>query len=131
MYEVSKFRMKVLQLVVNFAGNQATKECSRCKKVLPGAVGCKDYSGFDRSQWEPRNTEKHRDEMLLINSCSTKGEKEQIETLYGTRFTPLVCIYSLTTIRLVWLLLTQCIIFLLVNMNVIHFHNFWNFNSHM
>ena len=90
MYEFCKFRIEVLQLVVNFAAHQATKGCSRCKKVSPGAVGCKDYSGFDRSQWESRNTEEHREEMLKINSCPTKGEKEQMETLHGTRFTPLV-----------------------------------------
>lgn len=28
--------------------------------------------------------------MMTINSCLTKGEKEQTETFYGSRFTPLV-----------------------------------------
>ena len=45
---------------------------------------------FNRSQWEPRNTEERREDVLRINSCPTTGEKEQIETLCGTRFTPLV-----------------------------------------
>ena len=56
-----KFQIKVLHLVVHFAGYQATKGCSRCKKVFPGAVGCKDYSGFARNQWGLRNTEEHRE----------------------------------------------------------------------
>ena len=81
---------KVLQPAVNFAGHQATRGCSRCKKVFPDVAERKDYSAFGRSQWEPRNTEEKREEMLRINSCSTKGEKEHMETLYETKFTPLV-----------------------------------------
>ena len=81
---------KVLQPAVNFAGHQATRGCSRCKKAFPDVAERKDYSAFGRSQWEPRNTEENREEILKINSCSTKGEKEHMETLYETRFTPLV-----------------------------------------
>ena len=99
-YVFCKFRIEVLHLVVHFAGQQATKGCSRCKKVFSGAVRCKDYSSFDRSQWEPRNTEEHREEMLKINSYPTKGEKEQMETLYGTRFTPLVKLPYYDSIRM-------------------------------
>ena len=101
-YVFSKFRMEVLHLAVqvHFAGHQATKGCSRCKKVFSGAVRCKDYSSFDGSQWEPRNTEEHREEMLKINSYPTKGEKEQMETLYGTRFTPLVKLPYYDSIRM-------------------------------
>ena len=86
-YEFCKFWIEVLHLVVNFnfAGHQATNECSKFKKVFPGVLECKNYSGFDGSQWEPRNTEEHREEILRINSFPNKGEKEQMKTLYGTR----------------------------------------------
>ena len=38
--------------------------------------------------------------MLSINSCPTKGEKVQMETLYGTRFTPLVKLSYYDSIRM-------------------------------
>ena len=40
--------------VCGFLGHSATLGCSRCLKAFPGAVGCKNYSGFNRSLWQPR-----------------------------------------------------------------------------
>lgn len=46
-----------------------------------------DFSGFDRNDgWTKRTTEEHRLQMQEILASKTKGEKEKLESLYGTRF---------------------------------------------
>ena len=46
--------------VICFLGHLAALGCSMCLKWFPGRVGCIDYSGFDRTQWQPRNVQEHR-----------------------------------------------------------------------
>ena len=38
-----------------FLAHNATMGCNKCTKRCPGGFGPKDYSGFERSQWIPRN----------------------------------------------------------------------------
>ena len=46
-----------------------------------------DFSGFDRNDgWTKRTTTEHCHQMQKILECNTKGEKEKLESLYGTRF---------------------------------------------
>ena len=73
-----------------FLGHAAVQGCSRCKKSFPGEIGARDCSGFNREDWNPRENEEHRSQMEKILKCNTAGEKEKMESLYGTRFSVLV-----------------------------------------
>lgn len=42
-----------------FKGHNANHGCSKCFKQFPGSATCKDYSGFDRESWPPRDIIKH------------------------------------------------------------------------
>ena len=55
----SKHDIEALK-VIGFLGHLAALGCSMCLKWFPGRVGCIDYSGFDRTQWQPRNVQEHR-----------------------------------------------------------------------
>ena len=72
-----------------FLGHAAVQGCSRCKKSFPGEIGARDCSGFNREDWNPRENEEHRSQMEKILKCNTAGEKEKMESLYGTRFSVL------------------------------------------
>lgn len=71
--------------VVGFLGHSATLGCSKCLKKFPGSVGCKDYSGFDMSEWPPRNNKQHRKDVSAINACKTKSKKNDLQTSLGCR----------------------------------------------
>lgn len=58
---------------VKLLRHNATVGCSKCKKMFPGGIGNKDFSGFDRNNWQPRTNEEHRREMDKIRQCKTKG----------------------------------------------------------
>jgi len=68
--------------------------------MFPGATGKRDYSGFDRSTWEKRNTEDHRKEMDEIRKCTTKSQKESLESKYGTRYSVLTRLEYYDSIRM-------------------------------
>ena len=70
-------------------GHSAVVGCSKFKKEFPGKIGEGDYSGFDRSEWVKRTNDGHRMEMQYISECSSKGDKEAMESRYGTRFSVL------------------------------------------
>ena len=55
-----------------------------------------NYSGFKRSEWISRTNREHRSQMRKILQCKTKGEKENLESHYGTRFSVLteLCYYD-------------------------------------
>ena len=74
--------------------------CSRCKKKFPGAIGCRDYSGFDRQHWPQRTNDVHRQEMGEIQQCKMKGEKEKMESEYGTRYSVLIRLPYYDAIRM-------------------------------
>lgn len=73
-----------------FLSHSATLGCSKCLKKFPGPVGCKDYSGFDRSLWPPRSNDQHRKDVETIQRSSTKTEREQQESLHGCRYSVLL-----------------------------------------
>lgn len=78
--------------------------CNKCKKEFPGGFGKKDYSGFDRQHWNPRNNEEHRQQMLEIQGCFSKSEKEKLESKYGTRFLHLNSfLMPLTIVRFIYI----------------------------
>lgn len=74
-----------------FLGHTANLGCSRCLKYFPGEVGSKDYSGFDRSEWEKRNNEQHRKAVQQVRQNSrTKTRQKELESLLGCRYSCLL-----------------------------------------
>ena len=69
-----------------FLSYSAKLGCSRCLKVFPGKVGEQDYSGFDRSQWEPRTDAKHRDNVKKLEKCISKAERTSMESNFSCRY---------------------------------------------
>ena len=69
-----------------FKGHSANHGCSRCKKFFPGAIGAKDYSGFDRSQWPPRKYEAHMEATKKITECNTQSSLGRLETETGVKY---------------------------------------------
>ena len=59
-----------------------------------------DYSGFDRSQWIKRTNTEHRSQMDEISKCKTKGEKENLESRYGTRYSVLTKLPNYDSVRM-------------------------------
>ena len=51
-----------------FVGHQATKGCSKCTLSFPTEnFGKKpDHSNFNRSEWENRSNDKHREEICRV-----------------------------------------------------------------
>jgi hypothetical protein len=73
-----------------FLGHSANLGCSRCLKFFPGQVGNKDYSGFDRTEWEKRENEQHRKAVQVTQNCRTKTRKKELESLLGCRYSCLL-----------------------------------------
>ena len=63
--------------------------CSRCLKQFPGPFGGRNYGGFDRENWTIRTNDQHRLEMQEINTCSSIGDKNELESKLGTRYSVL------------------------------------------
>ena len=61
--------------------------CSRCLKGFIGRVGeRRDFSGFDRSKWTPRDDRKHRDNVNKLRNCATKSALKEAESENGCRY---------------------------------------------
>ena len=76
--------------VCGFMSYVATLGCNRCKKQFPGTVGNKDYSGFDRVNWTPRNVLEHRRQIAVISACRTVSSREEKESAFGARYSELL-----------------------------------------
>lgn len=72
-----------------FLGHTANLGCSKCYKVFPGTVGNKDYSGFDRDQWQKREIKDHSLRIDKVLGAKTKSEKSNLESDTGVRFSEL------------------------------------------
>lgn len=74
--------------VSGFMGHNAFHACSRCLKEFPTPkFGEKpDYSGFDRSQWQPRTNTIHRHHANKHRLCKTAQERADIERTHGLRY---------------------------------------------
>ena len=73
-----------------FLGHSATCGCSKCMKKFLGGVGSKDYSGFDRDSWESRSNTQHRQHVELVKAAPNKTQQQQLESLYGCRYSVLL-----------------------------------------
>ena len=69
-----------------FKGHSASYGCSRCKNFFPGGFGKKDYSGFNRSDWQPRTLEAHRDATRRLLNAKTQAEIDSIEMETGMKY---------------------------------------------
>ena len=86
--------------VCGFLGHSATLGCSKCMKTFPGQVGRKDYSGFDRSQWNERTLDNHKKCICLIRKCKTKRQQNDLESRYGCRYSILLDLPYFDPIRM-------------------------------
>lgn len=73
--------------VCGFLGHSGVLECSKCLKRFPGCIGERDYSGFDRSQWQLRNKDQHRKSVRYIQkSAAVKQQSWNLNLAVGTQF---------------------------------------------
>ena len=73
-----------------FLGHSARLGCTRCLKEFPGGFGKKDYSGFDRDKWVPRNKSNHHSSIKIINESRNKTHRGELQSLYGCRYSVLL-----------------------------------------
>ena len=74
-----------------FLSYTARLGCSRCFKEFSGKVAEeRDYSGFDRSKWTPREDTKHSASVKKLKECITETALQQAETGYGCRYSVLL-----------------------------------------
>ena len=62
--------------VAGFLGHNARLGCNKCYKEFVDSLGAVDYSGYDRSLWNPRTARKHRSDCLKVETCKTKSDKK-------------------------------------------------------
>lgn len=88
--------------VNGFVGTNALRGCSRCMKMFPtDSFGEKpDYTGFDRSTWEPRLCETHRMHAENHRKATTAKERNTIERDYGCRYSVLLDLPYYDVIRM-------------------------------
>ena len=75
--------------VCGFLSHNAALGCSKCKKYFP-ALGeyniVRDYSGFDRSEWELRTNLSHRNDEQKLSQCLSKTALRSKESELGCRY---------------------------------------------
>lgn len=69
------------------AGHNANRGCSKCFKLFTGPVTQKDYSGFDRQNWPPRDITVHRQNSKKIKKAKTAASRSKLETEHGIYYT--------------------------------------------
>lgn len=69
--------------VCGFKGHNANHGCSRCFIFFPGPITKKDYSGFDRENWPPRDIDKHRTISKKIKHAKTLQARNDLEVANG------------------------------------------------
>ena len=68
-------------------GHSAELGCSKCLKRFPGAFGEKrNYSGFNRENWEKRTNKNHRTTASKLKACKTKAQASDISKKFGVNF---------------------------------------------
>ena len=73
-----------------FLGHTAKLGCNKCKKVFTGSIGNKNYSGFDRENWESRSNLDHRSCIATISQSRNQTERNQLESELGCRYSVLL-----------------------------------------
>ena len=75
-----------------FLGHTARLGCNKCLKEFPTeSFGKKpDFSGYNRTDWEMRTKEKHKDACTELLKCKTKSAQESLEAENGMRYSVLI-----------------------------------------
>ncbi|XP_035986582.1 uncharacterized protein LOC118560045 isoform X2 [Fundulus heteroclitus] len=86
-----------------FVGHGAYRGCHKCLKTFSKkGFGEKiDYSGFERSSWEPRTSKDHTHYAGLSKRAKTRAEQKIIERKYGARWSELFRLSYYDAIRFV------------------------------
>ena len=74
--------------VLGFIGHRGYRGCSRCLKIFPTEHfgDYTDYSGFEKSNWEPRSHALHVWYARRQKTAKTDGERKAIESEFGARY---------------------------------------------
>lgn len=79
--------------VCGFLSHNAALGCSKCKKYFP-AMGeysiNRNYSGFDRSEWQLRTNQAHREDVQKLSQCLSKTALRNKESELGCRYSVLL-----------------------------------------
>ena len=92
--------MPASRKAAGFLGHSANFGCNKCFKKFPGRVGEKNYSGFDRSQWPCRTNSKHRNDVKMILKCTSKTQRQKMESELGCRYSVLLKLPYFDPIRM-------------------------------
>ena len=76
--------------ICGFLGHNARLGCSRCLKEFLGGIGSKDYSGFDRQNWERRTKIMHNNAAFKSRNLNTVTAIENEESRSGCRYSELL-----------------------------------------
>ena len=88
--------------VCGFLSYTANLGCSRCYcNFGTGVFGKQNYSGFDRAKWILRTNQKHRDDVEITLTCSSKSARKHKESELGCRYSSLL---KLSYFDTVWML---------------------------
>ena len=68
----------------SFKGHSAHRGCSYFLKEFPGGFGeKKDYSGFDRENWQHCTDQQHRSNARRLQSCKTVTGRSKLSQEFG------------------------------------------------
>lgn len=78
--------------VCGFVGHNAFKACSKCSLSFPTASFGEnpDFSNFDKTQWDCRQSTEHRIIAERHRKCNTRSNQKSLEREYGVRYSVLL-----------------------------------------
>ena len=71
-----------------FLGHMASQGCSRCKKHFNSWNGL-DFSGFDRENWQPRNSSEHKQSAKRTLQETSPASQQKLCSELGARYSVL------------------------------------------
>ena len=75
--------------ICGFFSYSATLGCSYCMKKFPGQAGNKDYSGFDRTLWQPCTLHRMKECLSEIQFGNQSTKRKELVSKYGCRLSEL------------------------------------------
>ena len=82
-----------------FASHAASMGCSKCLKRFPSMGDKLDYSGFQRSEWTPRDLESHRSVSHRYRQANTRAQQSAILKEHGVRYSILLLLTYFDILR--------------------------------
>lgn len=77
--------------ICGFMGHSANKGCSRCFKSFPGGFNDpKDYSGFNRELWPPRDLLDHKKTCKQLLKCKSQNAMTSMGSQSGIKYSVLI-----------------------------------------